>query len=173
MAYTDFDTDVRNNPASLEYGKFIKINETDARFPYVSTTRIAYAETGVTPTSSVDVYPHTAVLTYVVNADDITGGGGGGTVTIPTTNNWNIIEFNATASLTQFPSNVAKKLSIVNDSGDIYTGKNVVIRKTGSTSNFIMTPGMALDLELVANTNEVSVSAAAACTIHAVWSNQA
>lgn len=170
MAYTDFDTDVRNNPASLEYGKFIKINETDARFPYVSTTRVAYAETGVTPTSSVDVYPHTAVLTYVVNTDDIAGGGGGGTV--PTTNNWNIIEYNVGTSLTTFPSNLAKKISIVNDSGDFTTGKNVVIRKTGSTSSFIMTPGMALDLELIADTNEVSVSAAAACTIHAVWSNQ-
>jgi hypothetical protein len=172
MAYTDFDTDVRNNPASLEYGKFIKINETDARFPYVSTTRVAYAETGVEPTSSVDVYPHTAVLTYIVNAGDIAGGTGGGG-SVPVTTNWNIIEQNVTTSVAAFPSNAAKKVSIVNDSGDVFTGKNVVVRKTGSTSNFILSPGMALDLELVANTNEVSVSAAAACTIHAVWSNQA
>jgi hypothetical protein len=173
MAYTDFDTDVRNNPASLEYGKFIKINETDARFPYVSTTRVAYAETGVEPTSSVDVYPHTAVLTYIVNAGDIAGGTGGGGGSVPVTTNWNIIEQNVTTSVAAFPSNAAKKVSIVNDSGDVFTGKNVVVRKTGSTSNFILSPGMALDLELVANTNEVSVSAAAACTIHAVWSNQA
>ena len=172
MAYTDFDTDVRNNPATLEYGKFIKINETDTRFPYVSTTRVEYAETGVTPTTAVDVYPHSAVLTYIVNAGDIAGGSGGGG-SVPVTNNWNIIEYNVTTSLTQFPSNGAKKISIINDSGDAFTGKNVLIRKTGSSSGFVMTPGMALDLELVSNTHEVSVSAAAACTIHAVWSNQA
>lgn len=174
MAYTDFDTDVRNNPASLEYGKFIKINETDTRFPYVSTTRVAYAETGVEPTSSVDVYPHTAVLTYVVNAGDITGGGGGGGGgSTPVTNNWNIIEYNVGTSFGALPSNTAKKMSIVNDSGDVFTGKNVAVRRTGSTSSFILSPGMTLDLELVSNTNEVSLSASAACTVHAVWSNQA
>jgi hypothetical protein len=173
MAYTDFDTDVRNNPASLEYGKFIKINDSDSRFPYVSTTRVAYAETGVTPTSSVDIYPHTAVLTYVVNAGDISGGGGGGGTSVPVTTNWNIIEFAATTSFTTFPSNAAKKISILNDSGDVFTGKNVAIRKTGSTASFTLTPGMALELELVSNTNELQLSAAAACTVHAVWSNQA
>jgi hypothetical protein len=176
MAYTDFDTDVRNNPASLEYGKFIKISDTDTRFPYVSTTRVAYAETGVEPTSSVDVYPHTAVLTYIVNAGDIaggTGGGGGTTVVTPlTTNNWNIIEYNVGTSFGAFPSNAAKKISIVNDSGDVFTGQSVALRRTGSLTSFVLSPGMALDLELVANTNEISLSASAACTIHAVWSNQ-
>lgn len=172
MAYTNFDTDVRNNPASLEYGKFIKINDTDARFPYVSTSRVMYAETGVEPTTAVDVYPHAAVLTYLVNAADIAGGSGSGS-SFPTTDNWNIIEYNVATTLNQFPSNVAKKISIVNDSGDIFTGKNILIRRTGSTSNFIMSPGMALDLELIGNTNEISVSAGSSFTIHAIWSNQA
>lgn len=170
MAYTDFDTDVRFNPAELESGKFIKINDSDSRFPYVSTTRVQYGETGVTPTTAIDVYPHTAVLTYVVNAGDISGGGGGGG-TVSTTN-WNFIEFAATTSFTTFPSNAAKKISILNDSGDATTGKNVALRKTGSTATFILVPGMSLDLELVTNTNEIQLSAAGACTIHAVWSNQ-
>ena len=172
MAYTDFDTDVRNNPASLEYGKFIKISDTDTRFPYVSTTRVAYAETGVEPTSSVDVYPHTAVLTYIVNAGDIAGGTGGGG-TVPVTTNWNVIEYNVGTSFGAFPSNDAKKISIVNDTGDVFTGKSVALRRTGSLTSFVLSPGMALDLELVANTNEISLSAATPCTIHAVWSNQA
>jgi hypothetical protein len=172
MAYTDFDTDVRNNPASLEYGKFIKINNSDTRFPYVSTSRIDYAETGVTPVTSVDVYPHTAVLTYVVNTDDIAGGGGG-SVTIPTTTNWNIIENVVVTTFSSLPSIAAKKISIINDSGDAFTGKNVALRKTGSTSSIILTPGMVIDLELVANTNEVQLSAGSATTIHAIWSNQA
>jgi hypothetical protein len=172
MAYTDFDTDVRNNPASLEYGKFIKINETDTRFPYVSTIRVGYAETGVAPSTAVDVYPHTAVLTYVVNTDDIAGGGGG-SVSIPTTTNWNIIENVVVTTFSSLPSIAAKKISIINDSGDAFTGKNVALRKAGSTASIILTPGMVIDLELVANTNEVQLSAGSATTIHAIWSNQA
>jgi hypothetical protein len=109
----------------------------------------------------------------VVNASDITGGGGGGGTSVPVTTNWNIIEFSATTSFTTFPNNAAKKISVLNDSGDVFTGVNVAIRKTGSTASFTLTPGMALELELVSNTNELQLSAAAACTIHAVWSNQA
>lgn len=53
------NTDVRVNPNTLEYGKFVELNDTTT-FPYISVNRISYDDN----LSAVDVYRKYAVLTY-------------------------------------------------------------------------------------------------------------
>lgn len=66
-----FNSDVRQNPATLEHGKFVEIVG-DSRFPATSVIRIQYPEDSSMPTvTSVEVYPKYAVATYLANASDI------------------------------------------------------------------------------------------------------
>lgn len=75
----NYKNEVRSHHTTLEYGKFVEI--LDNRFPAVSTTRITYPEySSMPPISTVEVYPKYAVLTYIANASDISGGGGSVTV---------------------------------------------------------------------------------------------
>lgn len=73
-----YDSNVFGNINSLEGGKFVEI-QNDARFPAISVNRVRYRDNGA-PLTAVDIYPKYAVVTYLANASDISGGGGGGTV---------------------------------------------------------------------------------------------
>lgn len=75
-----FESNVSGNINSLEYGKFVRIDN-DARFPATSVTRIYYRDNG-NPLTAVDTYPKYAMVTYLANASDISGGGGGGGTTV-------------------------------------------------------------------------------------------
>lgn len=63
---------------TAEYGKFLKLEE-NSLFPPVSVVRLSYPDTtnafpeneNAKPLSSVDVYPKYAVLTHIVNPEDI------------------------------------------------------------------------------------------------------
>ena len=66
-----FNSDVRQNPATLEHGKFVEIVG-DSRFPATSVVRVQYPEDASMPAvTSVEVYPKYAVTTYLANASDI------------------------------------------------------------------------------------------------------
>jgi hypothetical protein len=66
-----YNSDVRQNPATLEHGKFVEIVG-DARFPATSVVRVQYPEDSSMPAvTSVEVYPKYAVTTYLANASDI------------------------------------------------------------------------------------------------------
>lgn len=58
------------NPTTLESEKFVEIVG-DTRFPATSVIRVNYGESGVTPLTSVEVYPKYAVVTYLANTSDI------------------------------------------------------------------------------------------------------
>ena len=71
------DVRVVKNAQTVEYGKFVELN--DSRFPSVSVTRTHYPDAsdafpnnqGVAPSTSVEIYPKFAVLTYLTNPEDI------------------------------------------------------------------------------------------------------
>ncbi|MFZ4600634.1 MAG: hypothetical protein ACOYNN_18480 [Terrimicrobiaceae bacterium] len=63
------NSNVVKNPALVEYGKFVEL-QNDSRFPPISVTRWDYRDSG-TALSSVDIYPKYAVLSYLTNPDDI------------------------------------------------------------------------------------------------------
>ena len=66
-----YNSDVRQNPATLEHGKFVEIVG-DSRFPATSVVRVQYAEDASMPAvTSVEVYPKYAVTTFLANASDI------------------------------------------------------------------------------------------------------
>jgi len=73
-----FQSNVVRNPALVEYGKFVEL-QNDSRFPPISVVRLQYPDTSETyniplstaPLSSVDIYPKYAVITYLANASDI------------------------------------------------------------------------------------------------------
>ena len=66
-----YNSDVRQNPATLEHGKFVEIVG-DSRFPATSVVRVQYPEDSSMPAvTSVEVYPKYAVTTYLANASDI------------------------------------------------------------------------------------------------------
>lgn len=58
------------NPTTLESEKFVEIVG-DTRFPATSVVRTQYGESGMTPVTSMEVYPKYAVLTHMVNTSDI------------------------------------------------------------------------------------------------------
>ena len=68
------DVRVIKNPQTVEYGKFVEI-QNDSRFPAVSVTRYEYKDQsnafpenqGAPPLTSVEIYPKYAVITYVAN----------------------------------------------------------------------------------------------------------
>jgi hypothetical protein len=63
---------------TAEFGKFIELPET-SEYPSVSVTRISYPDTtnafpsnsAVSPLSSIEIYPKYAVLTKLINPEDI------------------------------------------------------------------------------------------------------
>jgi hypothetical protein len=71
------NTKVIKNYQTAEYGKFVEL--LDSRFPSVSVIRSSFPDqsnafpnnTGVAPTTSVDVYPKYGVLSYIANPEDI------------------------------------------------------------------------------------------------------
>ena len=66
-----YNSDVRQNPATLEHGKFVEIVG-DSRFPATSVVRVQYPEDASMPAvTSVEVYPKYAVTTFLANASDI------------------------------------------------------------------------------------------------------
>ena len=66
-----YNSDVRQNPATLEHGKFVEIVG-DSRFPATSVVRVQYpADASMPAVTSVDVYPKYAVATFIANASDI------------------------------------------------------------------------------------------------------
>lgn len=58
------------NPTTLESEKFVEIVG-DSRFPSTSVVRVQYGESGMSPVTSVEVYPKYAVVTYMANTSDI------------------------------------------------------------------------------------------------------
>lgn len=72
------ESQVVRNAQTVEYGKFVEIKD-DSRFPAVSVTRYQYPDDtnafpnnqNVPPSTTVEVYPKFAVLTYLTNASDI------------------------------------------------------------------------------------------------------
>ena len=73
-----FESRVVKNAQTVEYGKFVEI-QNDSRFPAISVTRIQYRDTsdafpnniGLPPLTSVEIYPKYGVITYLANASDI------------------------------------------------------------------------------------------------------
>ena len=73
-----FQSNVIRNPALVEYGKFVEI-QNDSRFPAISVIRQEYPDyseaynipLSTQPVSSVDIYPKYGVITYLANASDI------------------------------------------------------------------------------------------------------
>ena len=67
------------NHRTAEEGKFLQLTSSD--FPAISVTRVKYPDTtgaypqnaGVSPVSSVEIYPKYAVLSHITNPTDIAG----------------------------------------------------------------------------------------------------
>ena len=74
------ETRVVKNAQTVEYGKFVEI-QNDTRFPAVSVVRTHYPDTSnafpnnqnVPPSTSVEIYPKFAVLTYDVTTGQTNG----------------------------------------------------------------------------------------------------
>lgn len=63
-----FNSDVRQNIATLEFGKFVEIVD-DTRFPPTSVVRVQYPNDASMPAvTSVEAYPKYAVTTYISNS---------------------------------------------------------------------------------------------------------
>ena len=80
MSYGNYTSQVILNADTIEYSKFV-ILSADTRFPSISVMRVQTpdqtqmfypASTAWQPLTSYEIYPKTAVLTYLVNANDIT-----------------------------------------------------------------------------------------------------
>lgn len=69
MAFTSY---FNTNQSVLEYGKFIRLDQ-NTSFPPVSVTNYNYPDIGTPPTSSVQVFPKYAVLTYDVSTGSANG----------------------------------------------------------------------------------------------------
>jgi len=65
-----FNSNVANNLAVVEYGKFVEIVN-DSKFPPISVIRTEYADSSYGTLTALSVYPKYAVLTYLANPEDI------------------------------------------------------------------------------------------------------
>ena len=65
-----FNSNVVNNLAVVEYGKFVEIVN-DSKFPPISVIRTEYADSSNGSLTALSVYPKYAVLTYLANPEDI------------------------------------------------------------------------------------------------------
>ena len=149
MSYT---SDVRRNIASLEHSKFVEIQD-DVRFPPISTTRVQYTESSeLPPVTSVEVYPRHAVVAYIANASDISGGGGGGAGDSTQAQSWDIVSAAFSTSYVAFPSVAATTVTVVNN-----TGTSINVKKTTGTVGMPLPDRTSADFSVVANANEISL----------------
>jgi hypothetical protein len=203
MSYGNFNSTIYStNQNSLEYNKFIEIIG-DSRFPPISVTKPSYDDN----LTRVENYNKNALLTYLVNAQDIqvslsgsnfsigtgiigvsggvfltqTAGVSGvvavtntvpvsGNVIVATNNNilavsgtmfttpgnitnWDVISASlAQGVYTTMPSNLSRVMSVTNT-----TGYTVYIKKATGGTAFTLLNNNAIDLNLIANTNEVAI----------------
>lgn len=146
-----YNSDVRRNIASLEHSKFVEIQD-DVRFPPISTTRVQYTESSeLPPVTSVDVYPRHAVVAYIANASDISGGGGGAGDSTQA-QSWDIVSAAFSASYVAFPSVAATTVTVVNN-----TGTSINVKKTTGTVGLPLPDRTSADFSVVANANEISL----------------
>ena len=148
-----YSSDVRRNIASLEHSKFVEITN-DVRFPAISTTRVQYTESSdIPPVSTVEVYPRHAVVAYIANAADITGGGGSGSSNpYPQASNWDILSVSFSSGYVAFPSAAASVVNVVNN-----TGTTISIKKTSGAVGMPLPDRSSADISVVSNANEISV----------------
>jgi len=178
MSYGNFNSTIYStNQNALEYNKFIEIIG-DSRFPTVSVTKTSYDDN----ITRVENYNKNALLTYLVNAQDIQVSLSGGNFSIGTgvlavsggvfltqtagvavsgtvlttpgnITNWDVISASlAQGVYTTMPSNLARVMSVTNS-----TGYTVYIKKATSGTAFALLNNNAIDLNLIANTNEVAI----------------
>lgn len=149
-----YNSEVRTHITSLEHSKFVEIVD-DARFPAVSTTRIQYPDSTELPAvTSVEVFPKYAVITYIANASDISGGGGSTTVTAsyPQAKSWEIVYASVSNSYTAFPSATASTVTVVNN-----TGTSITVKKTGNSVGMPLPDRSSADFNVLNNANELSL----------------
>lgn len=148
-----YNPEVRDHITSLEHSKFVEIVG-DVRFPAVSTVRIQYPEsTDMTPTTSVDVYPKHAVIAYIANASDISGGGGGTfTSSYPQAQSWDVVAATVTNVYTAFPSATASTVTVVNNSGT-----SITVKRTGGSTGVPLPDRTSADFNVLNNANEISL----------------
>jgi len=181
MSYGNFNSTIYStNQNALEYNKFIEIIG-DSRFPAVSVTKTSYDDN----ITRVENYNKNALLTYLVNAQDIQVSLSGGnfsigtgvlavsggpitgqviiTNTVPVSGtvlttpgnitNWDVISASlAQGVYTTMPANLARVMSVTNS-----TGYTVYIKRATSGTAFALLNNNAIDLNLIANTNEVAI----------------
>ena len=150
-----YNSDVWNNIASVEHSKFVEI-QSDARFPAVTATRIEYTESvDLPPITSYEVYPKHAVITYIANASDISGGGGGSTTvttSYPQAQSWDIVRASFGNVYTAFPSATASTVTVVNN-----TGTTISVKKTGGATGIPLPDRASADFNVLNNANELSM----------------
>lgn len=141
-------SDVRRNIASLEHSKFVEI-QNDARFPAITATRIQYTESSeLPPVTSVEVYPRHAVVAYVANAADVSGGGSN---TPTQAQSWDILSAVFSAAYVALPSTSATTVTVVNN-----TGTSINVKKTTGAVGLPLPDRTSADFTVVSNANEIS-----------------
>ena len=148
-----YNSEVRKHITSLEHSKFVEIAD-DARFPAVSTVRIEYPEsTDMTPVSVIEVHSKHAVIAYIANASDISGGGGSGTATTyPQAKSWDVVYASVNNVYTAFPSATASTVTVVNN-----TGTSITVKKTGGATGVPLPDRTSADFNVLNNANEISL----------------
>lgn len=147
-----YNSEVRKHITSLEHSKFVEIIG-DARFPAVSTTRVEYPEsTDMTPVSVIEVHPRHAVVAYVVNASDISGGGGGTAAAYPQAQSWDVVAASVGNVYTTFPSATASTVTVINN-----TGTSITVKKTGGATGVPLPDRTSADFNVLNNANEISM----------------
>ena len=133
-----YTSDVRDNVNLLEYGKFVRLDN-DSRFPAISVIRTAPNSTDLNPITALDVYPKYALITYTANSDEVTS--------------WDVLSGSIPQNTpTQLTSNASNKITITND-----TGYTLYIKKTSGTVYFPLLNNTSVQLNLVSNTNEITI----------------
>lgn len=147
-----YNSEVRTHITSLEHSKFVEIVG-DARFPAVSTLRVQYPEsTDMVPVSTIDVYPKHAVIAYIANAADISGGGGSFTAGYNQAQSWDVVAATVTNVYTAFPSATASTVTVVNNSGT-----SITVKRTGGTTGVPLPDRTSADFNVLNNANEISL----------------
>ena len=91
-----------------------------------------------------------AVVAYVANASDISGGGGGaGDAT--QAQSWDVLSAVFSATYVAFPSTLATTVTVVNN-----TGTSINVKKTTGTVGLPLPDRTSADFTVVANANEIS-----------------